>query len=153
MVECLICGEDFVQLGNHVVQAHEISAHDYKSEFGLPLSQGLDEPWRRIERARIAKRNYRGDRASQERRTRARKRCGYDNCGNYESIYRNKAIQRSNRERGLSRRSKRMVRQYRGKRRYYRDWAKIYELNPLTLYSRLYKYGWNIREALETPVR
>lgn len=40
-VQCHICGKYFSALGIHVVQTHEISAQDYRFEFGLPHTIGL----------------------------------------------------------------------------------------------------------------
>lgn len=40
-VECHCCGEWFVVLGSHVWQAHNLTAKEYKSIFGLALSRSL----------------------------------------------------------------------------------------------------------------
>lgn len=40
-IQCLLCGNGFSMLGQHLTHAHEISAREYKIRFGLPLSVGL----------------------------------------------------------------------------------------------------------------
>lgn len=43
--------------------------------------------------------------------------------------------------------------EYKGKRKHFLEWAKIYNINPSTLYTRLHGLNWNIKDALEKPVR
>lgn len=38
---CHICGKGYDKLMSHVYQTHEITARDYKIEFGLDLNQGI----------------------------------------------------------------------------------------------------------------
>lgn len=42
---------------------------------------------------------------------------------------------------------------YRGRTRLVIEWAEEYHMSYKTLYSRLYKYGWSIEKALNTPIR
>lgn len=41
-IQCHICGSMFVALGQHVRQAHKLSAHDYKAKFQLGLTTSLE---------------------------------------------------------------------------------------------------------------
>jgi len=34
-IECLICGKKYIQVCTHVVQAHDMTAREYKDKFGL----------------------------------------------------------------------------------------------------------------------
>lgn len=45
-VECHCCGEWFVSLGHHVLYIHDLTPKEYKSIFGLRLSEGLVSPER-----------------------------------------------------------------------------------------------------------
>jgi len=42
IITCLICGRPCKSVGHHVRQAHGISAREYKQQFGLPLSRGIE---------------------------------------------------------------------------------------------------------------
>ncbi len=40
-VQCLICGKKFIQVGSHIVQAHQMTAREYRQEYGLDVKKGL----------------------------------------------------------------------------------------------------------------
>lgn len=40
MVECLLCGQHFVFVGNHIRQKHKMLMLDYKIKFGLDTKRG-----------------------------------------------------------------------------------------------------------------
>lgn len=40
-IECLICGNHYSGLVQHITRTHEMSTDDYKLKFGLPFSSGL----------------------------------------------------------------------------------------------------------------
>ena len=39
-IQCLICGEWFRQVGTHIVQAHKITAREYRKQFGFDVKKG-----------------------------------------------------------------------------------------------------------------
>jgi DNA-binding CsgD family transcriptional regulator len=41
-LQCLLCGRDFRGLGHHIIRGHNIYIDDYREQFGLPWSKGLD---------------------------------------------------------------------------------------------------------------
>lgn len=46
-VQCLICGGWYVQVGTHIVQVHEMTARQYRKEFGFDLKRGQLPEWYR----------------------------------------------------------------------------------------------------------
>ncbi len=40
-IECLLCGKQYQQLGNHLRQAHALDCEGYKRQFGIPKSRTL----------------------------------------------------------------------------------------------------------------
>ena len=40
-IKCLICGKYFTKPCSHVWQAHQLSAREYKKEFGFDLKKGI----------------------------------------------------------------------------------------------------------------
>lgn len=41
---------------------------------------------------------------------------------------------------------------YNGETHNLTEWAKLYNINPITLHGRVYRYGWDIGKALTTPI-
>lgn len=54
---CAICGKYYVQVGTHVVQAHGITAREYREQFNLPLKKGITPSWYKELKGRQAKEN------------------------------------------------------------------------------------------------
>lgn len=40
-IECLLCRQRFRRLGTHLAAKHQISADEYRTQFGLPWTRGL----------------------------------------------------------------------------------------------------------------
>ena len=40
-IECLICGNKYLQVGSHIVQVHGMTARQYREKFGLDVKRGL----------------------------------------------------------------------------------------------------------------
>jgi predicted transcriptional regulator len=40
-IKCLLCGQRFRRLGQHLAAKHDINVDDYRRRFGLPWSRGL----------------------------------------------------------------------------------------------------------------
>lgn len=48
-IQCMICGLMYRQVGTHIVQAHGITAREYRLEFGFDLKKGqLPEDYREL---------------------------------------------------------------------------------------------------------
>ena len=45
LVQCLICGRHYVQLGSHVVQVHRMLAREYRECFKLEVKKGTVPAW------------------------------------------------------------------------------------------------------------
>jgi predicted nucleic acid-binding Zn ribbon protein len=45
LVQCLICGKWFIQLGSHIVQAHKMTAREYREHFNLEVKRGIVPDW------------------------------------------------------------------------------------------------------------
>jgi hypothetical protein len=49
LIECLICGKRFIQVGSHIYQTHHITAREYRKQFGLDVKRGiLPEAYRKL---------------------------------------------------------------------------------------------------------
>ena len=57
LVQCLICGRWYIQLGNHVFQVHKMSAREYREEFNLEVKRGTTPAWFRKLKGDIALEN------------------------------------------------------------------------------------------------
>lgn len=56
--KCIICEKWYVQLGTHVIQAHEYdSAREYREDNHLPLKRGIVPKWYRKLKGDLAKKN------------------------------------------------------------------------------------------------
>ena len=49
-VQCLICGLWYVQLGSHVQARHDMTAREYREEYGLDVKRGTVPKWYRKQR-------------------------------------------------------------------------------------------------------
>jgi len=56
--KCLICGKAFHRVTTHVRQVHNMTAREYKKEFGLDLIKGITSDESRIKSSEAVKRNY-----------------------------------------------------------------------------------------------
>lgn len=43
--KCIICGGWYIQIGNHIVQRHKMTAREYREEFDLPVKRGILPEW------------------------------------------------------------------------------------------------------------
>ena len=41
-IECLICGKKYIQVCTHVVQAHDMTAREYKDKFCEMVKEAID---------------------------------------------------------------------------------------------------------------
>lgn len=57
MIECLICGKSFIQVGSHVQQIHKISARKYRERFELEVKRGTVPQWYREIKGKLALEN------------------------------------------------------------------------------------------------
>ena len=52
-IQCPLCGRYYVQLCTHVLQRHEMTARQFKKEFGYDVKRGLIPEWYREVKAEI----------------------------------------------------------------------------------------------------
>jgi len=57
-VKCLICGRSFKMLSAHIWQKHDMSADDYREEFGIPWSRSLSGKATQALKAKISTENF-----------------------------------------------------------------------------------------------
>uniref|UniRef100_A0A6M3LJ01 Putative ROS/MUCR transcriptional regulator protein n=1 Tax=viral metagenome TaxID=1070528 RepID=A0A6M3LJ01_9ZZZZ len=57
LVQCLICGKWYVQVGSHIVQTHGITARKYREYFKLEVKKGTVPSWFRKLKGDIALKN------------------------------------------------------------------------------------------------
>lgn len=54
LVQCLICGKWFIQVGSHIAQTHGITCREYRELFRLEVKRGVVPPWFRKLKGDIA---------------------------------------------------------------------------------------------------
>lgn len=53
-LQCQICGKWYTQVGSHVVQVHNMTAREYKEQYGFDVKKGqLPEDYRKLKKQRV----------------------------------------------------------------------------------------------------
>ena len=53
-LQCAICFHWYVQVGSHINERHEMTAREYREQYGLPVKRGITPKWYRDKKGQQA---------------------------------------------------------------------------------------------------